>query len=96
MSKIALILGDQLSENIATLKYIDKSKDFILMAEVKSEASYVKHHKHKIILIFSAMRHFAKELEQNGYQVIYSKYNDVNNSQTIKGEIKKEYHKKGD
>tara|TARA_Y100000389_G_scaffold113324_1_gene110471 strand:- start:369 stop:1889 length:1521 start_codon:yes stop_codon:yes gene_type:complete len=95
MSKIALILGDQLSENIATLKYIDKSKDFILMAEVKSEASYVKHHKHKIILIFSAMRHFAKELEQNGYQVIYSKYNDVNNSQTIKGEIKRVSQERG-
>ena len=34
----------------------------ILMMEVWDEATYVRHHKQKIVLIFSAMRHFAEEL----------------------------------
>ena len=33
------------------------------MMEVREEATYVRHHKQKIALIFSAMRHFADELE---------------------------------
>ncbi len=88
MSKIGLILGDQLSENIATLQYINKKDDIILMAEVKAEATYVRHHKHKIILIFSAMRNFADKLQKKGYKIKYVKYDD-NNSHTIREEIEK-------
>ena len=73
MSKIGLILGDQLSDNIATLQYINKKNDIILMAEVKAEATYVRHHKHKLILIFSAMRNFADKLQKKGYNVEYIK-----------------------
>jgi deoxyribodipyrimidine photolyase-related protein len=40
----------------------DPGQDVILMCEVLEEASYVQHHKLKIALIFSAMRHFAQEL----------------------------------
>ena len=41
------------------------------MAEVAEEASYVRHNRHKIALLFSAMRHFKLELEAEGYQVEY-------------------------
>ncbi len=67
MAKLCLILADQLSPE--SLEGIDKN-DTILMAEVKAEAKYVKHHKKKIAFLFSAMRHFAEELRQKGYQVI--------------------------
>lgn len=66
-----LILGDQLNHQIATLKALDPDKDVILMAEVAEEASYVAHHPQKIALIFSAMRHFAKELKAKGWRVRY-------------------------
>ncbi len=87
MTKLALILGDQLSLEMSNLKYLDKEKDFILLAEVRSESSYVKHHKQKIILIFSAMRHFARELEGQGYRVLYTKFDDPKNTHSISAEI---------
>ena len=36
--RYGLILGDQLSEQIATLKVLDKDQDLILMAELVEEA----------------------------------------------------------
>lgn len=41
------------------------------MAEVRGEATYVRHHQKKIAFIFSAMRHFAAELREKGRQVRY-------------------------
>ena len=42
---LRLILGDQLNENISSLRDVNKLTDSILICEVKSEATYVKHHK---------------------------------------------------
>jgi deoxyribodipyrimidine photolyase-related protein len=76
MSTLRLILADQLSHSLESLKGSNKAKDWILMAEVRQEASYVKHHKKKIAFLFSAMRHFALELQQEGHQLVYQKYLD--------------------
>jgi deoxyribodipyrimidine photolyase-related protein len=69
--RFGLILGDQLHHQLATLKALDRTRDVILMAEVVEEAIYVTHHPQKIALIFSAMRHFAKELKAEGWRVRY-------------------------
>ena len=68
-SRLRLLLGDQLSPDIATLRHGDRRRDVILMAEVDCEATYVPHHKKKIAFIFSAMRHFAAELSAAGWKV---------------------------
>lgn len=80
---LIFILGDQLSSKISSLKGFDKSKDIITMMEVQEEATYVPHHCHKIALIFSAMRHFAVELEAKGFTVEYIKLSDKNNKQSF-------------
>ena len=67
--KLRLILGDQLTATLPVLTEADKSQDVVLMAEVREEATYVKHHKKKIILLFSAMRHFAQSLKDDAGQV---------------------------
>lgn len=72
--KLALILGDQLNTNLSCLRELDKNADLIVMAEVSTEARYVKHHKQKIALIFCAMRHFAKSLQKDGWQLHYHHY----------------------
>jgi len=82
-----LILGDQLSVDISSLKNFDKKTDHVLMAEVMSEASYVQHHPKKIIFIFSAMRHFAQELQSLGFSVHYTKLDDKQNTQNISTEL---------
>lgn len=73
---LRVILGDQLSHTITSLKGIDKDHDLVLMMEVADEATYVKHHPQKIALIFAAMRHFAEELRDQGIQVHYVKLDD--------------------
>jgi deoxyribodipyrimidine photolyase-related protein len=87
MTKLCVILGDQLCLQTASLQLIDKTKDVILMAEVKQEATYVKHHKKKIAFIFSAMRHFAKVLQKEGYSVHYTEYLDDDNQGSLLGQV---------
>ena len=79
---LCIVLGDQLSQNITSLKNFRPEQDKILMMEVVNEATYVNHHKKKLILIFSAMRHFAESLKKQEYTVIYSKINNSSNTFT--------------
>ena len=71
MSKLCLLLGDQLSLSLTALQQLDKQRDHIMLAELYTETHYVKHNKLKIALIFSAMRHFAAQLRADGYHVDY-------------------------
>lgn len=87
MATLRLILADQLSPGLASLKACDKDNDWLLMAEVREEASYVKHHKKKIAFLFSAMRHFAQVLTEQGYQLAYIKYDDKNNQGSLFAEV---------
>lgn len=84
---IVLILGDQLSPGISSLQAADKTRDIVLLVEVTAEATYVRHHKKKIALIFSAMRHFADELASSGWCVDYVKLDTVGNTGSFSGEI---------
>jgi deoxyribodipyrimidine photolyase-related protein len=89
MKTLRLILGDQLSETISSLEGYNPKTDIILMCEVWDEATYVKHHKKKIALLFSAMRHFAKALKHKGCQIEYTKLNDFENTGSFKNEVKR-------
>lgn len=77
--KIGLILGDQLSLSLASLRVLDSTQDRLIMAEVMEEATYVAHHPQKIALIFSAMRHFCQALRDHGWHVDYLEF-DKNRS----------------
>ncbi|WP_300527211.1 cryptochrome/photolyase family protein [Maricaulis sp.] len=74
MTDLILILGDQLSPNLASLAASSPAQAEIVMAEVAAEASYVRHHKKKIAFTFAAMRHFAEELRQAGWTVHYTRF----------------------
>lgn len=80
---VILLLGDQLSLSLACFDHIDKDNDIILMMEVQEEATYVSHHVHKIIFTFSAMRHFAQQLQKKGFQVFYLTIDDPCNLQSL-------------
>ncbi len=74
--RILLILGDQLSPGLATLKMGDPARDIVVMAEVSDEATYIGHHKKKLVFVFSAMRHFAQELRAAGWKLDYQRLDD--------------------
>jgi deoxyribodipyrimidine photolyase-related protein len=79
MKKAAWILGDQLSLNNSALRVLDKATDMVVMTESLEHARELSHHKHKLMLCFSAMRHFKQELEQQGYSVCYSQLDENKN-----------------
>lgn len=89
ITTLRLILGDQLSREISSLSDIDRENDVVLICEVMEEATYVKHHKKKIAFLFSAMRHFAQELENEGMRVRYIKLDDPGNAGSFTGEIRR-------
>ncbi len=84
---LRLILGDQLSPSVSSLSDANRDRDVVLMAEVRAEATYVRHHKKKIAFVFSAMRHFADELEADGFTVDYVRYDDTKNKGSLKDEV---------
>jgi len=87
VSRLVLVLGDQLSHDLSALKAADKSRDVVVMAEVVDEGTYVPHHPKKIALVLSAMRHFADELRAEGWQVSYTRLDDPEASRSIVGEL---------
>ena len=87
VTRLVLILGDQLSMDMAALRAADPARDIVVMAEVRAEGTYVPHHPQKIVMILSAMRHFADELRAAGWTVAYSRLDDPDNTQSIPGEL---------
>ncbi len=73
-TRLILVLGDQLSLDNPAIEAARPGTDVILMAEVAEEAAYVRHNRHKIALIFAAMRHFRDTLRERGHRVHYYPY----------------------
>jgi deoxyribodipyrimidine photolyase-related protein len=84
---LVLVLGDQLSTNLSSLAAADPKLDLVVMCEVAEEATYVRHHKKKLILLFSAMRHFAVEIEALGWRVSYTRLDDEGNTGSFAAEV---------
>ncbi|MDW3223090.1 MAG: cryptochrome/photolyase family protein [Paracoccaceae bacterium] len=87
MSRLVLVLGDQLSEALSALREADKDRDIVVMAEVVEEATYVTHHPKKIALVLAAMRQFATRLSCAGWDVRYAQLDDTENAGSIVGEL---------
>lgn len=91
MSKLRLILGDQL--NLQHPWIADGQEAVYTLMEVRTETDYVVHHVQKIIAFFAAMRCFANHLEKLGHQVEYLKIDDPENLQSIPKNLEKIAHK---
>ncbi len=89
MTTLRLVLGDQLTRDIAALRGLDPKRDVVLMVEASDETTYVPHHKQKIVLILSAMRHFAQALRAEGIRVDYVHLDDPSNTGSFTGEVRR-------
>lgn len=67
------ILGDQLSKNQAAL--ISCGDNYqqtpVILIESSNYVEQRPYHQQKLVLVWSAMRHFAEELQQEGWPVNY-------------------------
>jgi deoxyribodipyrimidine photolyase-related protein len=83
---LRVVLGDQLSPGVSALRDL-AAGDTVLMAEVLGECTYVRHHAKKLVLVLSAMRHFAAALEKRGVHVDYVRLDAAHNTQSLRGEV---------
>ena len=89
LRNLVVILGDQLSPLMSSLAASDPSRDGVLLMEVHDETTYVAHHPKKIAFLFSAMRHFAKELRAVGWNVDYVPLDADGNTGSFSGEVER-------
>ncbi|MFQ3671402.1 MAG: cryptochrome/photolyase family protein [Verrucomicrobiia bacterium] len=69
------ILGDQLGPDHPALQVARKEDVFVLVESLK-RAGHLRYHRHKLVLLFSAMRHRAEELRREGREVFYASLGD--------------------
>jgi deoxyribodipyrimidine photolyase-related protein len=74
--KLRLILGDQLNASHHWYQSKDSSVLYVV-AELKQEASYTKHHIQKLCAFFSAMQQFAQSLSGSGHEVLHLTLDDT-------------------
>ena len=86
---LRLLFADQLTHELSALDGLVPERDTVLMAEVAAETDHVPHHPKKIAFLFSAMRHFAAELEANGITVRYVTLDDPANTGSFRGEAER-------
>lgn len=60
------------------------------MMEVAEEATYIKKSKTRLMLLFSAMRHFRDGLEQDGTPVVYTELEDSDNGGSFAAELERQ------
>ena len=91
--RLVLVLGDQLDRSAGPLKELDHERDAVLMIEARHEAEYVPQHKQRLMLFFSAMRHFRDDLRERGFTVHYAPLDDRRNRGSFAEEIPRWLHK---
>jgi deoxyribodipyrimidine photolyase-related protein len=69
------ILGDQLLPDHPALAAADKN-DVFLFIESAARGSHLRYHQHKLVLLYSAMRHYAEALKKNNRHVSYHHLED--------------------
>ena len=73
---LLIVLGDQLATDSVLFRRQRKARDIIWMAEVAEESTKVWSNKSRIALFLSAMRHFARLMNQRGWTVDYQSLGD--------------------
>ena len=87
--RLHLVFGDQLDTQAPSLLDLDRSRDLLLLVEVRAEAEHVPSHRQRTALFLSAMRHFALERASEGFAVDYVALDDAGNTQTFDGELRR-------
>jgi deoxyribodipyrimidine photolyase-related protein len=88
MQRILYIPFDQLHRNYGVLKNADKSTDVIAMIESQNMIEGANWHPERLFFLVSSARHFAKDLQDEGFTVDYRK---ATNTPTGLQEIQKEH-----
>lgn len=80
--ELRLILGDQLNHNHSWYRATDHDVLYVI-AELRQETDYVKHHVQKVCAFFAAMQAFATWLDERGHHVLHLSLDDSADYQNL-------------
>jgi len=75
-TSLRLVLGDQLNLQHSWYGTVDE-KVLYVIAELRQETGYVKHHTQKLCAFFAAMKEFANALSVRGHEVLHLDLDDT-------------------
>ena len=73
MNRIILVQFDQLNRNFGAIKSSNPGSDLVVFIESERMRTGRKWHKQRLFFLTSSARHFAKELQAEGFEVKYLK-----------------------
>ena len=71
------ILADQLSVENAALAAADRASSVVVIVESKARGEVLRYHQQKLVLVYSGMRHFARDLERAGWRVDHHRFEET-------------------
>jgi len=77
------ILADQLSISNAALLSARKDRDELIFIESRHAFGKLPYHRHRLLLLLSAMRHFAHERAEEGWNVRYHSLADSPDAESV-------------
>ncbi|WP_064435835.1 cryptochrome/photolyase family protein [Pseudoalteromonas neustonica] len=80
---LRFIFGDQLNANHTWYKEENQAQYLYVIAELKQETNYVKHHIQKVAAFFSAMENFASALKKSQLNVLHLTLDDTQHDESI-------------
>lgn len=89
MKTLRLILGDQLNYQHSWFRTVSSDVTYII-AEIRSETDYCKHHIQKICAFFLAMQNFADHLKAQGHNIVYKNLNQTRETATFSDLIRQQ------
>lgn len=85
--QLLVLFGDQLDPRHLEAADFDPRRDAVLLMEVAQEATHVPSHKARTAVFLASMRHFARQLADDGTAVHYVCLDDEESSGSFGGEI---------
>ena len=88
--RLLLLAPDQLNLDYLPYAAIDPERDLVVQIEAREDFTHVPSHKQRIVLLLSAMRHFAAELAAAGYRHQYIALHDAAHAGSLQSELQRQ------
>jgi deoxyribodipyrimidine photolyase-related protein len=85
---LVIVLGDQLDRHASAWDGFDTTQDAAWMAEVVEESTHVPSSRVRTAMFLAAMRHFARELLDDGVALHYRRLDDSGNLGSLAAELR--------
>lgn len=93
VERLLLLLPDQLNEVYLEEASLDRKRDAVLQMELVDDFNHVPGHRQRTVLFLAAMRHFAQDLEDDGWRGAYVRLEDRRNDGGLRSQLRRAWQR---